>query len=137
MLCIKTNPPSALHLTVSLLSPCPLIPLFPVTLRSVRCHCTDDRWGSTSSTERQRENRGRLHSLFTSLGIGILMLKANGQPFIKLTGDTGKERSWWMEDWGVRERQRQQNTLCQMGPKISEAKTPPLRKRASPCPSST
>lgn len=42
-------------------------------------------------TEREGENKGRLHSLFTSLGIGILMLKAIGQPFIKLTGDVGIE----------------------------------------------
>lgn len=40
-------------------------------------------------TGREAENKGRLHSLFTSLGIGILMLKAIGQPFIKLTGDAG------------------------------------------------
>lgn len=40
-------------------------------------------------TGREAENKGRLHSLFTSLGIGILMLKAIGQPFIKLTGDVG------------------------------------------------
>lgn len=47
------------------------------------------------------ENRGRLHSLFTSLGIGILMLKAIGQPFIKLTGDVGERRGEGeMEGWG-------------------------------------
>lgn len=44
-----------------------------------------------------RENRGRLHSLFTSLGIGILMLKAIGQPFIKLTRNVGKDRRGKME----------------------------------------
>lgn len=42
------------------------------------------------------ENKGRLHSLFTSLGIGILMLKAIGQPFIKLTGDVGGDRGGGM-----------------------------------------
>lgn len=40
---------------------------------------------------REEENEERVHSLFTSLGIGILMLKAIGQPFIKLTGDVGME----------------------------------------------
>lgn len=73
-----------------------------------------------------RENSGRLHSLFTSLGIGILMLKAIGQPFIKLTRNVGKERRGESEAW-----EREKGTLSSMAPKISEAKTPPLRKPQS------
>lgn len=48
-----------------------------------------EREGETGREE--EENEERLHSLFTSLGIGILMLKAIGHPFIKLTGDVGME----------------------------------------------
>lgn len=82
ILCLSF-PPSALLSHFSLPS-----------LGSALCHRRDDRWGSTSSREwaSEGENRGRLHSLFTSLGIGILMLKAIGLPFIKLTGDVEKER---------------------------------------------
>lgn len=52
-----------------------------------------------SQRGREEENEERVHSLFTSLGIGILMLKAIGQPFIKLTGDVGWSHGVEMVDW--------------------------------------
>lgn len=72
---------------------------------------------------REAENKGRLHSLFTSLGIGILMLKAIGQPFIKLTGDVGgiaakgarlreQEDAQWAREESERARVRERSTLC-------------------------
>lgn len=65
---------------------------------------------------REAENKGRLHSLFTSLGIGILMLKAIGQPFIKLTGGAMGARRREQEDaqWAREEseRVRERSTLC-------------------------
>lgn len=82
------------------------------------CHHRDDTWGSTSSgegSEVESKNGARLHSLFTSLGIGILMLKAIGQPFIKLTRDVGDERRGWdgrKGGRGTREREREKITLC-------------------------
>lgn len=69
--------------------------------------------------EREGENKGRLHSLFTSLGIGILMLKAIGQPFIKLTGDVGIETRGWdggMEGEGGRDSGRGEEHTLLNGP---------------------
>lgn len=72
---------------------------------------------------REAENKGRLHSLFTSVGIGILMLKAIGQPFIKLTGDVGgiaaataaarwREQEDTVGEGSESEGVRERSTLC-------------------------
>lgn len=68
----------------------------------------------------ERKNGGWLHSLFTSLGIGILMLKAIGQPFIKLTRNVEEERRGGDGRIGrkggrgteEREREGKKSTLC-------------------------
>lgn len=98
----------------------PSYPTFPSHPLGVLCATAETTDGAQHhpESERERENRGRLHSLFTSLGIGILMLKAIGQPFIKLTGDVGKEtRGWDGRMGGAREaetvgEERERSTLC-------------------------
>lgn len=87
-------PPSSTlpHHSPFCLSLCPLMPLFPAILGECFVPPQRQQMGLKiiqRVTGREAENKGRLHSLFTSLGIGILMLKAIGQPFIKLTGDVG------------------------------------------------
>ena len=117
--------PLSLSLSLSLLfSLCPLIPLFPLILGECSVPPQRRQMGLNiiqRVSKRERENRGRLHSLFTSLGIGILMLKAIGQPFIKLTGDVGKEtrgwggrmgsEGWRQRQWERGERERGEHTL--------------------------
>ncbi len=92
---IPLDTPSLTLLSLSLFLSLPSYPTFPSHPWGVLCATAETTDGAQhhpqSEREGQRENRGRLHSLFTSLGIGILMLKAIGQPFIKLTGDVGKE----------------------------------------------
>jgi len=73
--------PSPSPSSFSFLSLCPLIPLYPLILGECSVPPQRRQMGLNIIQKRkdvERKNRGRLHSLFTSLGIGILMLKAIG-----------------------------------------------------------
>lgn len=74
-----------------------------------------------SGRETEQKKEREKHLLFTPLHIGILMLKAIGRLFIKLTGDA--EKRGWRGQLGGGGRRH----MLLKGPKISGAKMNPLR----------